>query len=260
VTAVIPARDEEATIAAVVSGLRACLPGARVVVCDNGSHDQTAAIAAGLGAIVAVEPEAGYGRACTAGLAAVPCGTEVVLFLDGDGSDCLEDAPLLVQRVDDGANLVLGVRQGASVEPGSMTQAARLGNWLCGWLLWAGWGRRIHDLSPMKAVSFNHLRTLDQRERTYGWTIELLALALQGGWRIDEVPTGYRHRAGGRSKVSGDLRSSARAAVRILTTIARVRARTLDRRGARRLAWVLAALNLPVALAFVGTQWSRRGR
>lgn len=252
IAAVIPARDEAGTIAGVVADLRAAVPGIAVIVADNGSVDGTASAAMAAGATVVYAPVPGYGHACNAGLAAVPCGTDVVVFLDGDGSDCPEDAPRLIAAVVSGADVALGWRHGPGIEPGSIAPAARFGNWLCGWLMWLGWGRRLHDLSPLKAVSHDALERLDHREETYGWTIELLASALQAGLTVAEIETGYRRRKGGRSKVSGDLRASCRAGIRILATVARVRLRTLDRSGVRRLlAFAVAAVVGPLMLCAI---------
>jgi hypothetical protein len=51
----------------------------------------------------------------------------------------------------------------------------------------------------------------------------MLARASQHGLRVQEVPVSYRNRAGGKSKVSGNLRASVRAGVRIIATIGRCR-------------------------------------
>ena len=43
---------------------------------------------------------------------------------------------------------------------------------------------------------------------TYGWSVEMIARAARNGLRVREVPVTYRLRAGGESKVSGNLRAS----------------------------------------------------
>ena len=64
----------------------------RIIVVDSGSSDGTVARASAAGAEVMSERERGYGRACRAGAeAAADC--EIVVFLDGDGSDCPEADP-----------------------------------------------------------------------------------------------------------------------------------------------------------------------
>src|SRR5262245_2158189 len=83
---VIPCLNEEEAISDVVSEVLAQGMG-EVIVVDNGSTDRTAERAAAAGARVVREPVPGYGRACAAGLSAIKPGTEIVCFLDGDGSD-----------------------------------------------------------------------------------------------------------------------------------------------------------------------------
>lgn len=219
-TLIIPARNEEATIGGVVEEVRRFFVG-EIVVVDNGSSDATSEVARAAGARAVLEPTPGYGRACMAGVGAAT-DADVLVFMDGDGSDMPAYLPALIERIEAGADLVLGVRRGTAVEAASMTGAARFGNWLASWLLAVRYRRRVHDLSPMKAVRRPHFEAVRHDELTYGWTVELIARSLASKARIDEVVVGYRRRAAGVSKVSGDLRASVRAGVRILLTIARV--------------------------------------
>jgi glycosyltransferase involved in cell wall biosynthesis len=243
---VIPALNEAETIAAVLRDV-AWHVNAEIIVVDNGSTDATAQIADSVGARVVSEPTPGYGRACRAGAAATDA--EVVVFMDGDGSDVPSDIPALVAAVQAGADLALGVRIGPRVERGSMTIPARFGNWLCGWLLLMLYERRLHDLSPLKAMRRSHLNVLGLREETYGWTVEVLAKSLRSGATIVEVPVGYRQRAGGLSKVSGNLRAASRAGLRILATIGRV---ALEGRRTVMLGLLGGTLAAVVALVLLG--------
>lgn len=243
---ILPARDEEACIGEVVAETRRNFAGPIIVV-DNGSRDATAARAAEAGARVTAEPVAGYGRACMAGVAAAPAETDVFVFMDADGSDDPATIPRLLAAIENGAGLALAVRGGPGVERGAIAPAARFGNWLSGSLIGLGWGRRLRDLSPLKAVRAETLAQLAPRERTYGWTTELLATAVARGVPITEVETGYRHRRGGESKVSGTIRGSSKAAVRILGVLGKVlmREMPLPRAG--------AAVGVIVALAAMAT-------
>ncbi|MEO8538647.1 MAG: glycosyltransferase family 2 protein [bacterium] len=232
-TVILPARDEEECIGAVVQEIRRYFDG-EVIVVDNGSTDRTVERATAAGARVVSEPVAGYGRACQAGAGAAD--SEVLVYMDADGSDCPEDIPALLRAIDRGASLALGVRKGPRVEPGSIAPAARFGNWFSGVLIGLATGRRLHDLSPLKAIRSDLLAAIDPQELTYGWTVEVLVTSADRGETIMEVSAGYRHRAGGQSKVSGDLRASVKAGYRILFVMGRFMLKRMTPVGAGALA------------------------
>jgi glycosyltransferase involved in cell wall biosynthesis len=218
IAALIPALDEEATIAGVIAALPEWID--EVVVVDNGSRDRTAAVAGAAGARVVAEPARGYGRACLTGLAALGR-PDVVLFLDGDHSDVPEEAGRLVEPILDGrAELVIGSRVRGPHEPGALTPQARFGNWLTCVLIRILFGERMTDLGPFRAIRLDALERLAMADPDYGWTVEMQVKALQRGLRVLEVPVSYRRRAGGRSKVSGTIRGVVGAGVKILGTVA----------------------------------------
>ncbi|MFO0601116.1 MAG: glycosyltransferase [Myxococcaceae bacterium] len=218
VDVIIPALDEEASIAAVVSALDRRLVR-DVVVVDNGSRDATAARAARAGARVVSEPRRGYGQACLTGLASLAPGCEIVAFLDGDGSDSPGELGALVLPIVEGvADLVVGARQ--VVESGALTPQQRVGNFVA-----AAWLRRRYrlaatDLGPFRAIRHSALVALGMTDRTYGWTVEMQIRAARAGLRYLERPVTYRRRLG-RSKISGTVRGTIGASVKILTLLAR---------------------------------------
>ncbi|HYY58848.1 MAG TPA: glycosyltransferase family 2 protein, partial [Pyrinomonadaceae bacterium] len=120
ISVVIPALNEEACIAEVVRAIPSEIAG-EVIVVDNGSEDRTAERAGAAGARVTPEPRRGYGRACRAGVRALAPTCEIVVFLDGDGSDCPELMGRLVGPIIDGTHdFVIGSRTRGRREPGSM--------------------------------------------------------------------------------------------------------------------------------------------
>ncbi len=88
ISVVIPALNEEEPIAAVVRDCLATGLPAEVIIVDNGSTDRTAECAQTAGARIVSEPTPGYGRACAAGICALSPECDIIVFLDGDGSDC----------------------------------------------------------------------------------------------------------------------------------------------------------------------------
>ena len=235
IVALVPALDEEHCIGDVVAGIASRVD--RVIVVDNGSTDGTARIAREKGADVVSEPRRGYGRACLAGLGrARELGAEVVLFLDGDGSDDPSDADRLLRPVlDREIDIALGARRADLIEDGAMTPVQRFGNWFAPLLMRWTLGAPYHDMPPFKACSMAALDGLALADTGHGFTIELMVKAHHSGLHIREIPVRCRARRGGVSKVSGSLRGTSRAAAKIMSTIARhaVRARAAGVRGAR---------------------------
>ena len=110
---VIPAFNEEGTVADVVGGVRDAVPGADVLVVDDGSDDATAALGAAAGAQVMTLPvNVGYGAALQAGYKhAVRSGYQIVAQLDADGQHDPAELPLLLERLGAGdADVVVGSR------------------------------------------------------------------------------------------------------------------------------------------------------
>jgi glycosyltransferase involved in cell wall biosynthesis len=223
ISVIIPALNEEEPIAAVVRDcLTTGLP-AEVIVVDNGSSDGTAERARAAGARVVSEPTPGYGRACAAGVRALARECEIVVFLDGDGSDCPEFMPQLVEPIQrDEQDFVIGSRTRGKREPGSMNFQQVFAGRVAGLLLRLLYGVRYSDMCPFRAIRRSALDELGMKEPTYGWNLEMQMRAARARMRILEVPVDHRCRTGGESKVSGTLRGTFVAGIRIVGTLFRV--------------------------------------
>ncbi|MEO0823416.1 MAG: glycosyltransferase family 2 protein [Pseudomonadota bacterium] len=218
VAAVIPALNEAPAIGRVIAAIPPWVD--RVVVADNGSTDGTAKIARAMGARVVCEPRRGYGAACQAGIRAAGR-RDVIVFLDGDFADDPGRMAALVDPIAAGeADLVLGSRVRGGAEPGALTLPQRFGNALACWLMRRLWGARYTDLGPFRAIRRPALARLEMRDMDFGWTVEMQVKALVAGLAVREVPTAYRRRIG-RSKISGTLRGTVAAGVKILSVIVR---------------------------------------
>jgi glycosyltransferase involved in cell wall biosynthesis len=223
ISVIIPALNEEEPIAAVVRECLATgLPG-EVIVVDNGSSDRTAERAKAAGARAVSEPTPGYGRACAAGVRALSADCDLVVFLDGDGSDCPEFMPQLVDPIRRGEqDFVIGSRTRGQRERGSMNFQQVFAGRVAGWLLRLLYGVSYSDMCPFRAIRRDALDSLGMKELTYGWNLEMQMRAARARLRVLEVPVNHRCRAGGESKVSGTLRGTFVAGTRIIATLFRV--------------------------------------
>ena len=221
IAVVIPALNEEDPIATVVRAVPRDLVD-DIVVADSGSTDRTVERARAAGARVVVETKRGYGRACAAGFAAVrDC--DIVVFLDGDGSDRPELIPLLVEPIlANTYDFVIGSRTRGEREPGSMSLHQVFAGYAAGALTRILYGVAYSDMCAFRAVKRTALERLGMREMTYGWNLEMQMKAARAGLRILEVPIAHRRRIGGASKVSGTVLGTIKASLRIILTFTRV--------------------------------------
>ncbi|MBV9230488.1 MAG: glycosyltransferase family 2 protein [Chloroflexi bacterium] len=222
VAIVIPALNEETAL----QHLLAEIPedsAQWIIVVDNGSTDGTADVARNAGAIVASEPIRGYGRACLKGLrTATSLGAEIIIFMDGDGSDDPADLSLMLSPVSEGrTDFAIGSRVSKRSERGAIPPQARLGNWLVSRMIHTLYGVSLHDIGSFRVIRCSALEALQMREMTFGWPVEMLVKAARAKYRILEVPIHYRRRSHGRSKVAGTVVGSIKAAYYMLSTTLR---------------------------------------
>lgn len=215
VSFIIPALNEEKAIGNVVRGLRE--RGIQnVIVCDNGSTDETASEARKAGAKVVYEAQRGYGAACLQAIASLSPSTQVIGFVDGDGSDDLDDlARLLEPLLNDEADFVIASRARGKAEAGALTPAQRFGNLIASTWLRIRFGQATSDLGPFRAITRQAYEALSMQDRNYGWTVEMQIKAARKGCRYREFPTNYACRIG-QSKVSGTIRGTLGAGFKII--------------------------------------------
>src|ERR1051326_6068371 len=216
VVVVIPAWNEAEAIGAVLDEVPAHVADDILVVVPSRA-DPTAAFASAHGARVLIQSAPGYGAACWNGAEfAMAHGAEIIAFIDGDYADPPAVLPRIVAPIQNNdAGLVLGCRDLRHF-PDALPAHARFGNTLVCWLLRLLLQTRFRDLPSCKAIRASVLQQLGMREMTYGWTVEILVKASRRELRIEQVDIEYRPRRGGQSKVAGDLRSSLRAACKLV--------------------------------------------
>jgi len=220
---IIPAFNEEQSIGLVINAIPKELSKV-VVVGNNGSTDQTAAVARKAGAVVVDEPRKGYGNACLAGMAylkTLETPPEIVVFLDGDFSDYPGEMTNLIRPiVENELDLVIGSRVLGNRENGALLAHQRFGNWLAVSMMKWLYAYRFTDLGPFRAIRYDRLMQLDMQDRNFGWTVEMQVKAAKHGLKCTEVPVSYRKRVG-TSKVSGTIKGSVMAGYKIIGTILR---------------------------------------
>jgi glycosyltransferase involved in cell wall biosynthesis len=213
VDVVLPCLDEAEALPAVLAAMPASY---RVLVVDNGSTDDTTAVARACGATVVSEPRRGYGAAVHAGLLAATA--DLVGVLDADGSLAPRVLPELVAEVGKGTDLAVGRR---IPQAGAWPWHARAGNVMLAAVLRSR-GLPVHDIAPIRVARRQALLDLGVTDRGFGYPFELLLRAAAAGWRVREFDVEYRPRAGGRSKVSGSIRGTVRAARDMTAAMRRV--------------------------------------
>ncbi len=221
ISVIIPVFNEQDAIQNVIADIPSGL-ATEVVVVDNGSTDQTARLAAEMGARIVPEARRGYGWACLAGIAAADR-PDLVVFLDGDYSDHPNEMPRLVGPIlQDRADLVIGSRILGVREPGALLPQARFGNWLATKLIRCLFHKRYTDLGPFRAIRYSRLVELNMQDKTFGWTVEMQVKAASQGLKTEEVPVSYRRRIGV-SKITGTVQGTLKAGWKILFTIFKYR-------------------------------------
>lgn len=217
---IIPAHNEADAITKVIHDIPDSV--AEIIVVDNASTDSTSKNAKNAGATVLFEPKKGYGHACLKGIDYIENQketTEIVVFLDGDYSDYPEELEkLVVPIIDNNVDFVLGIRARALREKGAMQPQQIFGNWLATTLMTLFFKSKFTDLGPFRAIKYPVLKALMMEDKTYGWTVEMQLKILKKEFTYLEVPVNYRNRIGV-SKVSGTLKGSIFAGIKILTWI-----------------------------------------
>ncbi len=220
---IIPALNEERSIGRVIGDIPQDLV-TEIVVVNNGSTDSTARVASSSGATVIDEERRGYGQACLAGIDYIKNSSympDIIVFLDADYSDYPQEIKDLVSPITEGGyDLVIGSRTIGERQKGALLPQALVGNYVATRLIKLFYRVDFTDLGPFRAIRYDKLLSLDMRDKTFGWTVEMQVKAAKNGLRCTEVPVSYRKRIG-TSKITGTVAGSVMAGVKIIWMIFR---------------------------------------
>jgi hypothetical protein len=209
IATVSPAFNEAENVAGVLARIPRELEGYAVVpiVVDDGSEDETAAIARAAGAFVATNPiRRGGGLALRVGYdIAIRLGADIVVTIDADGQHMPEELPVMIEPILAGrADYVNGSRLLGDFE--SESAIRHVGVHFFSWLTTILTGQRITDISSgYRAASTDLLRKLVLEQDQF-WTSEVLIEALRHRATIVEVPVTIEARKGGKSKKPKSLK------------------------------------------------------
>jgi glycosyltransferase involved in cell wall biosynthesis len=217
---IIPAYNEEDSIGNVIQDIPSFVD--EIIVVNNNSTDATEKNAKDSGATVLTELKAGYGNACLKGIEYInqqKKTTDIVVFLDGDYSDYPEQLTKIINPIiEKNIDFVVGSRVKKFREKGAMQPQQIFGNWLATFLMRIIFKSQFTDLGPFRAIKFDTLMALKMEDPTYGWTVEMQLKVLKQKFTYEEIAVSYRNRIGV-SKVSGTLKGSIFAGIKILTWI-----------------------------------------
>ena len=204
VSVVIPCLNEaeniEVCVAAALGALRDGAIDGEVLVVDNASEDDSAALATAAGARVVSEPRRGYGSAYLAGFAAAR--GEYIVMADADLTYDFKEIPHFLEELEGGAELVMGNRM-KNIQPGAMPWLHRyIGNPLLSGLLNLFFRTGVKDAHcGMRALRRDVLPRLDLRTTGMEFASEMVIRASKEHLKIAEFPIEY-HPRGGESKLS----------------------------------------------------------
>jgi len=231
---VIPVKNEEECLGAVLDELLAALPAERfaLAVGLNASTDRSREIANERGVRIGETAASGYGHGCMAAireLRGLPQPPTTYLFVAGDGAnDPADILAMAAEHERSGAPFVIGQRTLRCENWRPMGVKRALPNITLGLYTSLLTGRRWSDLGPLRLITAALFDEMAPQEFTWGWTIETQILASRMGAAIHAMPVTERPRLAGQQKVSGvSWRQSLRIALAIAAAGWRVRCRPL---------------------------------
>jgi glycosyltransferase involved in cell wall biosynthesis len=194
IAVLLPCRNEERTIAKVVSEFRAALPTASVYVYDNASTDRTVEQARAAGAIVRHEPRKGKGNVVCRMFADIDA--DLYVMADGDGTYDPSAAPAMAHLlVEENLDMVVGCRVASANGPPLYPRGHTLGNWLFNRIIRMLFGRTFTDVfSGYRVLSRRFVKSFPVRFTGFEIETELAAHTIEIGLPYAGVVTTYRPR------------------------------------------------------------------
>lgn len=193
ISVIIPAKDEAAAIAEVLAGIKEKLPSAEILVIDDASSDNTAAICRQCNIKVIQHPyPKGNGAAIKTG--ARHASGNILIFMDADGQHDNNDLPRLLEKFHEGYDMVIGARNRKSQANLFRAIANRFYNSFASWMT----GFKIKDLTSgyriVQAKKFKEFLALLPNSFSYPTTITMAFL--RAGYSITYIDIEAKKRLG----------------------------------------------------------------
>jgi glycosyltransferase involved in cell wall biosynthesis len=234
--AIVPALNEAGAVAAIVAEIREYAPDFDVLVVDDGSVDDTAAIASAAGARVISMPfNVGIGGAVQCGyLYARDNGYAIAVQVDGDGQHDPRDIPRLLAALHEEPAVEMATGSRFLGEPGGYrpSRARRAGIGVFAALVSLITGQRVTDATSGFRMSARRGIELFARDYPHDYPeVEAILLLHAHRLRVREVAVSMRPRASGRSTIGRGLQAYYMAKVLFAVAVGLLRARPSSERG-----------------------------
>lgn len=190
---ILPAKNEAKSLATLLPALRDIYPGTEIIVVDDGSHDETAAVCRSHNAKLVSHPYSkGNGAAVKTG--ARVAGGEVIVLMDADGQHQPDDIERLLATMQDGHDMVVGARQKGSQASIGRSFANRFYNLLSSWMV----GQQVADLtSGFRAARADRFREfLHLLPNGFSYPTTITMAFFRAGYSVSYVPIVARKRVG----------------------------------------------------------------
>jgi len=191
ISVVLPAKNEAEGLRRTLPGLKALLPDAEIIVVNDGSTDDTVAVAAEFGVRILTSPyPMGNGAAIKRGARAAS--GEILVFMDADGQHDPQYCQRLLTRLDQGFDMVVGARGWDGQATVSRGVANGLYNRVASWMT----GQKVADLTSgfraVRADKFREFLYLLPNGFSYPTTITMAFFRSAYGVAYEPVPVAAR--------------------------------------------------------------------
>lgn len=190
----IPAKNEFAGLSILLPQLKEIYPSAEVIVVDDASNDDTRVVAQSMGCYVISHPYSkGNGAAIKTGLRAAK--GNVIVCMDADGQHRAEDIAILLRKLEEGYDMVVGSRNKSGQASMQRGIANALYNRFASWMV----GHKVYDLTSgfrvVKAKKFREFMSLLPNKFSYPTTITMSFF--RAGYSVSYVPVEVQPRLAG---------------------------------------------------------------